>query len=176
MPEDVSGYRPRKEKTPAWLWLLLGCGGVTVLAVVGVFLLGIITVGDARSRAQEVYCRSNLRQIGLACLMYAEENDQKFPPNLQVLMPNHIDSPKIFVCRGRPGGAYKYLPGRTADSSPKTIIAFESPSSHGGSKFNVLFADAHVEAWQVSRLGEFEDLIAAQSEELRKAAEAPKRP
>ena len=146
-----------------------------MLGIAGVVALAAFAVGNTRIRARQVHCRSNLRQIGLAVHMYADDNDEKFPPNLQALMPNYIDNPRVLNCQGRPGATYTYLPGREATSPGNMVIAYEAPDNHSGHGFNVLFADAHVETWPNRRLGEFQDLVARQNEVVRKAAEAGKK-
>jgi len=176
MPEDVSVYPPRKKKAPVWVWLLLGCGGLAVLGAAGVVALVMYAVGNTRIQARKAMCRSNLRQVGLAIHMYADDHDEKFPPDLQVLMPDYIDNPRVLKCPGRPGATYTYLPGRKAVTPGDVVIAYEDPDNHSGRGFNVLYADAHVETWPNRRLGEFQDLVARQNEAIRKAAEARKQP
>lgn len=54
---------------------------LTVVAIVGV-LAGIViaALGGARRRAQDAACKSNLRQIGAATLLYASDHKGMLPP------------------------------------------------------------------------------------------------
>ena len=54
---------------------------LTVIAIIGILAAIIIpTVSKVRSSARQASCKSNLRQIGMACNLYAEENKGFFPP------------------------------------------------------------------------------------------------
>ncbi|AHF90741.1 N-terminal cleavage protein [Opitutaceae bacterium TAV5] len=53
---------------------------LTVIAIIGILAAIIIpTVGVVRSKARASHCASNLRQIGLALHLYANENRDMFP-------------------------------------------------------------------------------------------------
>lgn len=54
-------------------------------------------LAKGKARAQEAQCRNNLRQIGLAARMYAEENEQKWPSDL-LSLSNYLQSPRLLVC------------------------------------------------------------------------------
>lgn len=54
---------------------------LTVIAIIGVLASIIIaTVGTVREKARGTRCLSNLRQIGTAQLLYANENNNRFTP------------------------------------------------------------------------------------------------
>jgi prepilin-type N-terminal cleavage/methylation domain len=54
---------------------------LTVIAVIGILAAILIpTVGKVRAKASETSCRSNLRQLGVAFLMYANDNRGVTPP------------------------------------------------------------------------------------------------
>ncbi|MCI0746121.1 MAG: type II secretion system GspH family protein [Verrucomicrobia subdivision 3 bacterium] len=79
---------------------------LVVIAIIGI-LVGLLALGlsSAKEKGKSARCSSNLRQIGLAATMYADENDDRFhhvagkipdegqwtanPWTSQMLAPNH---------------------------------------------------------------------------------------
>ncbi len=54
---------------------------LTVIAIIGILAAIIVpTVAKVRSSAHNATCLSNLRQIGVAVILYANDNKQIFPP------------------------------------------------------------------------------------------------
>jgi prepilin-type processing-associated H-X9-DG protein len=126
--------------------------------------------GHARPQAQIVKCASNLRQIGLALMQYAESHDGHLPDDMGELVSEDLAT-EVFVCPNTsderadigpttqqtianvasPGHlSYIYLgKGKTNAESSDTVLAYEPIGHHppasgvtGGS--NVLFGDGHV--------------------------------
>jgi prepilin-type processing-associated H-X9-DG protein len=89
----------------------------------------------------------NLRLIGLACLMYAKDYDDKFPPNLQVLVEKYDLSPENLKSSLKPEGfdgpSYIYVEGQNTKMEPGNVLVYENPA-FCSDKINVLFLDAHV--------------------------------
>jgi hypothetical protein len=90
----------------------------------------------------------NLRTIGSACLIYASDYDDKFPPNLQELAQKTDLSPETFESPRKPkdfeGPSYIYISGQTTSMPPDNIVVYENPEFCSDS-INVLFIDTHVE-------------------------------
>jgi hypothetical protein len=73
--------RPRGRMS-AWGWALIGCGGVSILLLAGVAILGAIlfpVFAQARERARQAVCMSNLDQMARALTMYSEDYDDRLP-------------------------------------------------------------------------------------------------
>ena len=146
--------------------------GTKMIAVGASSLMSSIllpAVSGAREKARQAHCINNLKQIGLAILMYANDNKDKFPAanginGLQKLIDQEYIGINIFSCASKPaqyadgklstdcpyiyiGGIYEKVPAN-ASNLP---LAFEKPGYHKGvNKVNVLFADGHVEALPVT--------------------------
>ncbi len=156
----------------------LGGGNPGQAVAVGGILVGLMlpAVTRVRESARRATCKSNLRQLGLAIHMWADDNDEKFPPtaNLKLLVPNYIDNPKVFKCpsghasymdfvKGKVtarSSSYVYLPGRAATTPGWVIIAYGKLENHKVGR-NVLYADAHVEWRRAGR--RFDRELAAQN-------------
>ncbi len=54
---------------------------------------------EAKTRAQAIACVNNLKQIGLAVRIYANDNKDVNPPNF-LSMSNELNTPKILFCPG----------------------------------------------------------------------------
>ncbi len=124
-------------------------------------------VAKAREEAQRALCGSNLKQIGVGCIMWAEDHDEQYPSSLKDLYPDYISELGVFVCPSTDDevtsaeeidekGSYIYVSGLSEDSPPDAVLAYEREDNHGGEGRNVLFVDGHVE-WV--REDEFSELL-----------------
>jgi hypothetical protein len=52
---------------------------------------------ESRDRAMRINCISNIKQIGLAARMWANDHQDILPANFQT-MSNELSSPKVFTC------------------------------------------------------------------------------
>jgi len=92
---------------------------------------------------------SNLNLIGKACLIYANDNNDRLPPNLQVLAEKGYLKADALESPRKPkdfeGPSYIYVSGLTITMPPDSILVYENPE-FCSNVINVLFMDAHVQA------------------------------
>jgi prepilin-type processing-associated H-X9-DG protein len=126
-------------------------------------------MGRAKQRAREVQCASNLRQVGMALIMYTVSNRGAVPPDLDAVAPFFGAAPapaSVSICpeaalHGVPPAttgkvitsSYIYVPPTVQllgkmSSPATTVAAYEPLANHGGRSVNVLYWDGHVELLQ----------------------------
>jgi len=95
---------------------------------------------------------SNLKQLGLAVIMYADEHDGKLPDSFEQAKQYYNDA-KVLESPLKPkdfaGPSYIYVSGQTMNTgSPATqIVAYENPE-YCQDDITTLFLDGHVERMQ----------------------------
>ncbi len=129
---------------------------VPMAILAGLFLPAL---SKARHKARSVACMSNLRQLTIALLMYADDANGKLPDSLSELIDNgYLQDEAIFACpqaenpaasAANPDYLYfgKGLVLARLDRPSRTVILADKPGNHDG-LVNVAFADAHVETVQ----------------------------
>ncbi len=70
---------------------------VAIIAILAAMLLPALA--RAREQARRAVCISNLKQIGLALKMYAQDHEERFPTDV-VAGPGTFDNAKTEVCLG----------------------------------------------------------------------------
>lgn len=79
---------------------------LVVIAIIGI-LAGILlpVLSRARESARKTQCASNVKQIGMGLIMYANENSEIFPSStgnamlsLNLLFPNYVSDQRTFNC------------------------------------------------------------------------------
>jgi len=143
---------------------------IAIIAILAAILFPVFA--RAREKARQTQCISNQRQIALACLMYAQENDEKMPPTSTVWTGINVPN-AILVCPDKLSLANGYvytnywggkslgeMPNASAavilgdgamvtvvDSTHFANVAYVkrdySPTRHAG-KLIVAYADSHV--------------------------------
>jgi prepilin-type processing-associated H-X9-DG protein len=125
------------------------------------------SLNKARETANRVKCQSNLSQIGMAMLLYSNENKGKAPPDLGTLLLTQDLTVDVFTCpsgHGMPhgvrnmkpedqakwvneGGHYEYLKPKVVLTklAADDVIVYEKVDAHDGDGMNILYADGHAE-------------------------------
>ena len=139
----------------------------------------------AREQANRVKSASNLRQIGMGAILYADQHNGKFPPDLETLYKLEDLNPGVFInprtgtAPPPPGdanamakwaqehGDYVWMgAGKSSSTSADAIVAYEKLDEITDGA-NVLFGDGHVEFFPLPAAREMIDK--ARAGELRGA-------
>ena len=114
-----------------WLTVNKGSSGVgKILGPLVLFPVGIAAgtalpvFNSVTQKGKATKSLAQAKQIGLACKMYAADNDGKFPPDLNALTPTYLSKGKVFVSPFAPDESvgYTYHPGLTDTAPPGTIL------------------------------------------------------
>ena len=108
---------------------------IAIIAILAAILFPVFA--RAREQARKTACTSNVKQLGLAWLMYAQDNDESFPPNNSPAAPNSewVLRPGSFPCR--PCRPLSTRTGKPYDPRPfampyiKNTQIFVCPSDDG---------------------------------------------
>jgi prepilin-type processing-associated H-X9-DG protein len=88
-------------------------------------------------------CMNNLKQLGLAIAIYANDHKDALPGSLEVLAGRYVTDQAILKCPVS-GTPYVYVgKGLKLDAKPTSIIAYDDTPVHSGSR-HALFVDGHV--------------------------------
>jgi prepilin-type processing-associated H-X9-DG protein len=144
--------------------LCLGC--VSILMTGCMISILLPSLNRARETANRVRCAANMKSIGQALLLYANDNRGAYPPDLTVLLTTQDISGEVYVCPSSndepthatapsqiaadlsAGGHLSYVYVGAALNpgvDPSTIILYEPMTNHANDGINVLFGDGHVE-------------------------------
>jgi hypothetical protein len=122
--------------------------GFTELGLLGMGLLLTPSLGRAREPANRVKCASNLRQIGQAIQMYAQEHAGRLPPGLEHLITDEDLTSEVFVC---PSSAGERAQGDTTQEVVKNFLADPIHRSYvyvGAGLTSTTATPAHVLAYE----------------------------
>lgn len=109
---------------------------------------------QAKQDAERIACVNNLKQLGLAMRIWANDNGDKYPTSV-VVMSNELSSVKVLICPSDKGGqahaslpwsefqdnmtSYQYLAQPDDERDPQCVVA-KCPIHN-----NYLFADGSVQ-------------------------------
>ena len=161
---DVSGVAANNEgflqvthgPLPVPIPSLTAGGFMTVPTLVSALMP---STARARGEASALASSANLKGIGVACMIYAYDNQEKYPPDLQTLVDSGDISERQLISPQAPQGmrSYAYIPGHTMKSDPSWVVAYEQWPGQPEDGAPVLFVDGHVEV--VRPLSRVEDLV-----------------
>ena len=170
-----------------------------VASLAGVLLLGSVflpTLCRAREPANRVKCASNLKQIGQAMLLYANEHGNAYPDSFVTLLRTEDLVPEVLCCPSSNAEKAKsieslttqpseqncsylyYGDGVRSDAPADAVVAIDRLDDHDNDGANALFADGHVEFLATTRrkpaawVANVERQVAAHVRPVRLDAEA----
>lgn len=149
-------YAPRPKPEDSPIWSLLGP-----------------MIADARGRALHTACLNNLKQVGMAFMMYTQDHDDWLPEGnwVEAIYP-YVMNRKLFTCPSRPDQPVGYALNQAAlalrlndlENPAGTVLLFETleggeapvggaelvpPEGIHNGGIDVLFADGHVK-WLIA--------------------------
>jgi prepilin-type processing-associated H-X9-DG protein len=137
------------------------------------YLMGIFApaMSRARGNAGQIGCLSNMRQIGIAMMIYSQEHKGNLPPDLGSLL-EYAATPQLFICPSdnnhaamvsgsdeqkaawvnanssyillAAGGNLRHMRGA------EDVVLYEKAHYHGD-KMNLLYADGHSVSASISQ-------------------------
>ncbi len=131
---------------------------IVTCLIMGLIILLLPVLSQARGKARGSQCQSNLQQISVALHVYAQDNFGKFPPQdnqLGSLYP-YVQDLSIFACPTDVGAqvtlrngkfigqSYDYKGGLGTDDDPKIAIASDPLRINHNRGANFVFLDGHV--------------------------------
>ena len=141
--------------------IALGAASLFIGVAVWGCMLSIMlpSLNRARETANRVKCAANLKAIGNALLLYANENRGMYPPDFQTLISTQDITFDSFVCPSsndqrasqmselstRGHLSYVYVPGMNTRASAEHVIVYEHIEDHNQDGANFLFGDGHVD-------------------------------
>jgi len=142
--QDKDGLRWHGEGLSVDSQAMAGAVAVTALGA-GIMMPAL---AKARTQAVRVVSMNNLKQIGLACIMYADDHNGVFPPSLQSLVDGGFLQAKVLQSPRKPSPEgkpfYVYVSGQTTKMDPQNILVYEDPEQ-ATDGVNAVFMDGHVE-------------------------------
>jgi len=152
---------------------------LVILPIMAAMLLPALA--KAKTKAQQIQCMNQVKQLNLALVMYANDNHDRLPPAdkwCDLIKPYTGGSTAVYHCPSQPAGSCSYalnagLANQTLPTDPpivmKTVLLFCSsegwnraggsesvtPHQHSPRSVTVGFVDGHVEVTRLDRLPSF---------------------
>jgi len=129
---------------------------------VGGAAMGLAILMPALSKTKQISKRvvaaTNLKGLGVACHVHANDYDGNFPPTLETLCetadvsPKYLESPR--KPKGFDGPSFIYISGQRIDSPSRNVLAHENPAFCNDKMISVLYVDGSVEVLSQDKLEE----------------------
>jgi hypothetical protein len=161
--------------------IVLGAIGMVVQCTIVPVALLFPALSAAREQARAIACKSNLKQAGLAMLMYQNDNGGEFPLTVQSLVSEgYAKDARIFACPSKASGdavryddvdatmSYVYArPLKRAQDVAEAAPMMWDKNVHRTVQkrgANVLFEDGYVENMEVDELKRLVEKMASRYE------------
>ena len=171
-----------------------------VLGVINLALAVLLTAASfparahARRKAMQIQCMSNMRQLSIAMMMYAQDSRGAVPPNLDVLLKYLGGPPAVATVCTCPEAAKHMVPPASTGFGTKYSYVYVAPpvqrlaqirspanepavyeplANHGGRGANVAYWDGHVEWHNAAAAQALIAKIQVAQAALHQAATAP---
>lgn len=132
---------------------------IGLAALAGLVLLLLPAVVSPHTKAPRLADANNLKQIGLACLMYSQEHNGEYPTDLRQLtkyiggeknrrlfLSSWSTTPPGPMSNAMEWTDFVYIRGATTSSPGERVVAYQPPGQHPEHLgANILFRDGHVE-------------------------------
>ena len=124
-------YSVSAHREDGWLGVGKGTSGAgqlvaPMIVVPAAFAAGVAmpVFGKVQERSVATKSLSNGKQIATACKLYALDNNGKFPPSLDKLIPDYLPDASLLPSPFNPSEpmGYDYTPGLTDTAPPDTIL------------------------------------------------------
>lgn len=133
------------------------------------------SLSRARDLSKRTVCAANLRGIGQAMYIHAQD-DGKFPPDFKTMLDEQNITRKQLICPSTThmpsdplDSCYVIVPGQSTYDNPSNVLVYERPENHDGEGVNVLFQDGHV---QFLKMREFRRRLDETKKRLEKKGQA----
>lgn len=135
---------------------VLSSGGAAVPILAGMLLPAL---NSARDRARVISCVTNLKQFGLAFMMYSNDHNDVLPADINAIIKGgYVNNKEVFK-------NIIYIPSAAntklgAIRNPSSyIVAVCNREGHNKTALNVLFADGHVESFAIGEHEQTADFL-----------------
>jgi prepilin-type processing-associated H-X9-DG protein len=118
---------PPKGGVPIWVWILLGVGGCAVFGIAILAAILFPVFAQAREKARQAQCASNMKQMSLGVLMYTQDWDEKLPVGERWMtdISPYIKRETVFNCPTlNPLGQYASGSSENSETSGNVVYSY----------------------------------------------------